>query len=85
MASLASYDLSFARELYQGLRLLAFLLQVEAKEHQLKSRRKYPHTIGDRLFRREMSNIKYPSSTFSKVSTTHYDQFIDRLSVESSI
>ncbi|KAK9492268.1 WD40-repeat-containing domain protein [Lipomyces doorenjongii] len=39
---------------------------VESKEYQIKSRRKYPHSLGDRLFRRETSFVKYPSSTFCR-------------------
>ncbi|KAK7202993.1 WD40-repeat-containing domain protein [Myxozyma melibiosi] len=44
---------------------------VEPKEHELKSRRRYPRTFGDRLFRREMSYVKYPPSTFTKNMIPH--------------
>ncbi|KAK9457847.1 WD40-repeat-containing domain protein [Dipodascopsis uninucleata] len=39
---------------------------VEPKEYHIKSRIKYPCTLGDRLFRRETSLSKFPLSTFSK-------------------
>ncbi|KAK9448652.1 WD40-repeat-containing domain protein [Limtongia smithiae] len=38
----------------------------EARESQMKSRRKYPHTTGDKLFRREISYKAYPTSVFSQ-------------------
>ncbi|KAK9478429.1 WD40-repeat-containing domain protein [Lipomyces japonicus] len=45
---------------------------VEDQAYQLKSRRKYPRTIGDRLFRRETSAIRYPSSLFTKSFIPNY-------------
>ncbi|KAK9459942.1 WD40-repeat-containing domain protein [Lipomyces oligophaga] len=45
---------------------------VEEKAANIQSRRRFPHMTGDRLFRREMSPVYYPLSTFSQHMIPNY-------------